>query len=124
MVQAETLASPRRQTQIPALVLSAVVLIVLAFVTNQIVKIAPSQLEYPIWAALLGLGANLIATATGIKRHISGAFRTEFFLKTGLVLLGVSVNITSILSVGARPDPGGGHDHVGVLLHLVARRPL
>ncbi|HEU4326548.1 MAG TPA: putative sulfate exporter family transporter [Roseiflexaceae bacterium] len=102
MAQAESLAQPTRQTRIPYLVVSTVVLVVLALLTNQITKVAPRELEFPIWAALLGLVANLVATATGLKERISGAFRTEFFLKTGLVLLGVSVDITKILSVGAR----------------------
>lgn len=102
MAQAESVVQPEGRTQIPYLVISAVVLIVLAFLTNQIAKLAPRELEYPIWAALLGLGANLIATATGLKARLSGAFRTELFLKTGLVLLGVSVNLTQILSVGLR----------------------
>ncbi|NTU82865.1 MAG: putative sulfate exporter family transporter [Chloroflexales bacterium] len=102
MAQAESLAQPRRQTQIVSLALSAVVLIALALLTNLLVRLSPKALEFPIWAAALGLLANLAASATGLKARLGGAFRTELFLKTGLVLLGVSVNLTQILSVGAR----------------------
>lgn len=102
MAQAETLARPEQRTQIPYLVVSAALLIVLTVLANRIAKAAPSALEFPIWAAVLGLAANFLASFTGIKQRLGGAFRTELFLKTGLVLLGVSVNITNILSVGAR----------------------
>jgi uncharacterized integral membrane protein (TIGR00698 family) len=102
MAQAETLAPPKQQTQIVHLALSAALLIGLTLLTNRIAKAAPRELEFPIWAAALGLAANLVASLTGLKARLSGAFRTELFLKTGLVLLGVSVNLTSILSVGTR----------------------
>ncbi len=102
MAREETLVRLDRQPEISYLVISMAVLIGLALLTNQIVKLAPRELEYPIWAALLGFGANLIASAIGLKARLSGAFRTEFFLKTGLVLLGVSINLTQILSVGIR----------------------
>lgn len=102
MAQAESLSRTDQRSPLPYLAISAALLIGLALLTNQIVKQAPRELEFPIWAALLGLGANLLATATGVKARLSGAFRTEFFLKTGLVLLGVSVNLSQILSVGLR----------------------
>jgi uncharacterized integral membrane protein (TIGR00698 family) len=102
MAQAGSVVGTGRQTRVPFLVLSAVILAGLALLTNQIAHLAPRELEFPIWAALLGLGANLLASVTGLKARLSGAFRTELFLKTGLVLLGASVNLTQILSVGAR----------------------
>lgn len=102
MAQADTLTHPGRPSRILELAASAVVLIVLAVATRQIVSWSPRALEFPIWAAALGLGANLIASALGWKAWLGRAFRTELFLKTGLVLLGVSVNVTQIVSVGAR----------------------
>jgi len=50
----------------------------------------------------LGLAANLIASTLGLKERLGWAFCTELFLKIGLVLLGVSVNLTQIVSVGLR----------------------
>jgi uncharacterized integral membrane protein (TIGR00698 family) len=102
MAQAQPIAQEKEPAHVPALVASAVLLIVLALLTQQLVKLSPRALEFPIWAAGLGLIANLAATTFGVKERLSGAFRTELFLKTGLVLLGVSVNLTQILSVGLR----------------------
>jgi uncharacterized membrane protein YadS len=59
-------------------------------------------LEYPLWAALLGLITNAIVTATNTKEMIKPAIRTELFLKTGLVLMGASVNLAVIVSVGGK----------------------
>lgn len=101
MTQSETtLARPIRPFAIPNLVISIIIVVGLALVTRQIVQWSPKALEFPIWAAGLGLGANLVASLLKVKEQIGGAFRTELFLKTGLVLLGVSVNITQVLSIG------------------------
>ncbi|MBC7339445.1 MAG: putative sulfate exporter family transporter [Firmicutes bacterium] len=59
-------------------------------------------LEYPLWAAALGLIANIILTVTGTKQFIMPAVRTELFLKIGLVLLGLKVNIKEIGVVGGK----------------------
>jgi uncharacterized integral membrane protein (TIGR00698 family) len=50
-------------------------------------------IEYPIYAIVLGLLGNLVLSATGLRERLSGAFRTEFFIKTGLVLLGASIDL-------------------------------
>ncbi len=55
-------------------------------------------IEYPIYAILLGLAANVMLHALGVRERMRGAFRTEFFIKTGLVLLGASVNLSLIVS--------------------------
>ncbi|MDG4797466.1 putative sulfate exporter family transporter [Micromonospora sp. WMMD1082] len=54
--------------------------------------------EYPIYAILLGLLGNVVVTLTGLRDRIAAAFRTEFFIKTGLVLLGASINLAVIAS--------------------------
>lgn len=59
-------------------------------------------LEYPLWAAGAGLLVGILLTATGVRSKLDGAFRTEFFLKTGLVLMGATINFAAILSFGAR----------------------
>ncbi len=91
-----------RGTQALWLIASLVLLVVLAGATNRLAAISPKALEYPLWAALLGLAAGGIASAAGVKEQLGRAFRTELFLKTGLVLLGAAVNLREILSVGAR----------------------
>jgi uncharacterized membrane protein YadS len=53
--------------------------------------------EYPVYAILLGLLGNVVLTATGLRERLSGGFRTEFFIKTGLVLLGASIDFSVIV---------------------------
>lgn len=105
MERTELTVKAGRWEQVPRLVLvviSAVILLALALLTNRLAAWSPKVLEYPLWAAVLGLGANLIASVLSIKERLNWAFRTELFLKIGLVLMGAGVNMTQILSVGAR----------------------
>jgi uncharacterized integral membrane protein (TIGR00698 family) len=55
------------------------------------------SIEFPIYAILLGLAANVILHGLGLRERMRAAFRTEFFIKTGLVLLGASINLDLIL---------------------------
>jgi uncharacterized integral membrane protein (TIGR00698 family) len=59
-------------------------------------------IEYPIYAIMLGLLGNLVLSLLGVRDRMSPAFRTEFLIKTGLVLLGASINL-SILVKAAGP---------------------
>jgi uncharacterized integral membrane protein (TIGR00698 family) len=54
--------------------------------------------EYPVYAIILGLLANAALAALDLRERLRGAFRTEFFIKTGLVLLGASINLSVIVS--------------------------
>lgn len=58
------------------------------------------SIEFPVYAITLGFAFNGILSLLGIRDKLSGGFRTEFFIKIGLVLLGASVNITVILDMG------------------------
>ncbi|MEU5842687.1 putative sulfate exporter family transporter [Rhodococcus sp. NPDC047139] len=55
-------------------------------------------IEFPVYAIVLGLLGNLVLTRTGLRDKLSGGFRTEFFIKTGLVLLGASINLTVLVT--------------------------
>src|SRR5512146_2481199 len=44
-------------------------------------------LEYPLWAALVGLIANWILKTANVYDTLKSGFRTELFLKVGLVML-------------------------------------
>lgn len=55
-------------------------------------------LEYPLWAALIGLLANLLLKIFKFYEPLRKGFRTELFLKVGLVLLGATINIKAIVS--------------------------
>ncbi len=61
------------------------------------------SLEYPLWAVLFGLIANGFLSMLKAKDWLRPAFRTELFIKTGLVLLGTTINISLVLRAG-----GGG----------------
>jgi uncharacterized integral membrane protein (TIGR00698 family) len=96
------------------IVAGIVVVLALAYVTKLLDKYVPTWLadtslrriaksvEYPVYAIVLGLLGNAVLTVLGIRDRLSGAFRTEFFIKTGLVLLGLSINL-SLLVTAAGP---------------------
>jgi len=58
-------------------------------------------IEFPVYAILLGFAARGILSLLGLQERLSGAFRTEFFLKTGVVLLGASINLVNLVKIGA-----------------------
>ena len=58
-------------------------------------------LEYPLWAALLGLIFNPILKTTKVFQYSKPGFRTELFLKIGLVLLGASISFKVIITAAA-----------------------
>lgn len=60
------------------------------------------SIEFPIYAIALGLLGNAVLNRLGVRDALSRGFRTEFFIKTGLVLLGASVNL-KILVTAAGP---------------------
>lgn len=61
-----------------------------------------AAVEYPVYAILLGLSGNVAVTWLRLRDRIAAAFRTEFFIKTGLVLLGASINL-SVIAGAATP---------------------
>jgi uncharacterized integral membrane protein (TIGR00698 family) len=54
------------------------------------------SVEFPIYAILVGLVAGAALGALGLRERLKVAFRTEFLIKTGLVLLGASINLAVI----------------------------
>lgn len=55
------------------------------------------NLEYALWALMLGL---LISNTVGTPDFVKNAVRTEFFIKTGLVLLGAEVLMSRLVALG------------------------
>ncbi|AXK45656.1 YeiH family protein [Brachybacterium saurashtrense] len=55
------------------------------------------SIEYPVYAIALGFAANAVLSVTGVRRRMAAAFRTELFIKVGLVLLGASVNFAVVV---------------------------
>jgi uncharacterized integral membrane protein (TIGR00698 family) len=64
-------------------------------------KVAKS-IEFPIYAIILGLIGNFVLSKLALRDALSRGFRTEFFIKTGLVLLGASINL-KVLVTAAGP---------------------
>jgi len=55
-------------------------------------------LEFPLWAALIGLIANWILKTAKVYDTVKSGFRTELFLKIGLVLLGAGISFKVIVT--------------------------
>ena len=57
------------------------------------------NLEYALWALGLGL---IISNTVGTAKFIRPALRTEFYIKTGLVLLGAKILFSKLMYLGPR----------------------
>lgn len=53
--------------------------------------------EFPVYAIIIGLVLNAVLSALGIRGRLAAGFRTEFFIKTGLALLGGTVVLSVIV---------------------------
>ena len=65
------------------------------------VGIPGKVLEFPLWAALLGLIANPVLKGLKVFEYAKPGFRTELFLKIGLVLLGAGISFKVIVTAAA-----------------------
>jgi uncharacterized integral membrane protein (TIGR00698 family) len=63
---------------------------------NRVLK----TIEFPVYAIIVGFAARGILSLLGLRERLSGAFRTEFFLKTGVILLGASINLVNLVKIG------------------------
>jgi uncharacterized integral membrane protein (TIGR00698 family) len=61
---------------------------------------AQNPLEYPLTAVVIGLVANGLLRVTRMYDRVRGAFRTDLFLKVGLVLLGARVSLGELWATG------------------------
>lgn len=59
-------------------------------------------IEYPVYAIALGLLVNALLSSLGVRDRLASGFRTEFFIKTGLVVLGATV-VLSVIARAAGP---------------------
>ena len=108
----ETAATEPTQQRLSVGAVAAGVLVVIAlgavtrYLENQVphwaagtpfARVAKS-IEFPVYAIALGLIGNLILTKLSLRDTLSAGFRTEFFIKTGLVLLGASINLKLLVT--------------------------
>ncbi|AFU03356.1 YeiH family protein [Nocardia brasiliensis] len=61
------------------------------------------SIEFPVYAIAIGLLGNVVLSKLALRDRLSAGFRTEFFIKTGVVLLGASINL-KILVTAAGPS--------------------
>ena len=73
------------------------VLATLAYVLAGQSVVRAYNLEYALWAIAAGM---LISNTVGTPRFAQPAILTEFFIKTGLVLLGAEVLVSRLLALG------------------------
>ena len=73
------------------------------FVLSVLVRVISAEftlnryLEWAFWALIVGL---LISNTVGVPKWLKPAIRTEFYIKTGLVIMGFSVLFSNIAKFG------------------------
>jgi len=73
------------------------VIAVFAFVLAQQATIKSYGIEYAAWAVLIGL---IISNTVGTPKWVMPGVQTEYYIKTGLVLLGAEVLFNKIVAIG------------------------
>jgi len=59
-------------------------------------NIPGKALEFPLWAAVIGLMGNAVLKTLHWYEPIKSGFRTELFLKIGLILLGAGISFKTV----------------------------
>ncbi len=80
---------------IPAYLGFFLLVCVVRFISGQV--ILKQYLEYAFWALLAGM---LISNTVGVPNWLKPAMNTEFYIKTGLVLMGATVMFSNIKKFG------------------------
>lgn len=70
---------------------------ILALLMSSQITVKAYGLGYAFWALLIGL---LISNTIGVPSWVKPALKTEFFIKTGLVLLGAEILFPKMLDIG------------------------
>lgn len=100
-------AEPATRSSVPWVVAGLALVLVLAWATRYLAENAAGwfgdsgfveAVEYPVYAIALGLTGGFVIGRLGLRDRLAPAFRTELFIKTGLVLLGASINVSVILT--------------------------
>lgn len=70
---------------------------ILALVISAQITVKAYGLGYAFWALLIGL---VISNTIGVPNWVKPALKTEFFIKTGLVLLGAEILFPKMIDIG------------------------
>jgi uncharacterized membrane protein YadS len=89
------LGTPFRQFAPGFLILVLLAFVAMALAVQSTIK--AYNLEYALWALVMGITLNLVFGTPAIVRP---ALATEFYIKTGLVLLGAELLIPQLISLG------------------------
>jgi uncharacterized integral membrane protein (TIGR00698 family) len=107
---ASTAEPETRRVSVGAVAAGVLVVIVLGALTRWLEQQVPQwaagtpfakvakSIEFPVYAIALGLLGNIVLTRLALRDTLSAGFRTEFFIKTGLVLLGASINLKLLVT--------------------------
>jgi uncharacterized membrane protein YadS len=72
-------------------------LAILAYMAEQQATMRHYGFGFPLWAIIFGM---LISNTIGTPKWVKPAVQTEYFIKTGLVLLGAEILVNKIIAIG------------------------
>ncbi|MGS2764642.1 YeiH family protein [Sinomicrobium sp. M5D2P9] len=72
-------------------------LALISFILGKQEDVSSMGFGYPLWGIVLGM---LISNTVGTPSWLLPAVKTEFYIKTGLVLLGAEILFSKVLSIG------------------------
>jgi uncharacterized membrane protein YadS len=97
-----------KSSNLTGFIVGLIIVVILAFVARALkglvygvnlpMGIPGKVLEYPLWAALVGLIANWLLKTANVYDFVKPGFRTELFLKIGLVMLGAGISFAVIVT--------------------------
>ncbi len=70
---------------------------VFAYMAEQQATMSHYGFGFPLWAIIFGM---LVSNTVGTPNWVRPAVQTEFFIKTGLVLLGAEILVNKIIAIG------------------------
>lgn len=70
---------------------------VLSFILSSQKEVSFLGINYAIWAIVIGI---VISNTVGVPKWLEPAVKSEFYIKTGLVILGAEILINKVLAIG------------------------
>ncbi len=70
---------------------------VFAYMAEQQATMAHYGFGFPLWAIIFGM---IVSNTVGTPKWVRPAVQTEFYIKTGLVLLGAEILVNKIIAIG------------------------